>query len=182
MATSGGAENRSDQSNEHADSSNAAEPWRLVPSSDLRAQTVSFQTVKGLKPDDYVQALEGQGYGDILSLQFASRGECHLTLGSQVSVNSIQANGFLLGNRHVFPSQFRSDRDTTIQIHIHDVPVWIKDSNISCVLSAYGKVVGNIRHGKRKLKSGAFMCTGVRFATFEPKRGMTLPRTHRTSE
>ena len=87
---------------------------------------------------------------------------------------------FFLGDRHVFPKYF--PRDGTIQIHIHDVPVWISDSNVSCVLSAYGKVVGNIRHGKRKLQSGAFMSTGVRFATFEPKRGTTLPRTLCTSE
>ena len=137
--------------------------------------------MKGLRPDDYVTALENQGYGGILSLQFGARGECHLTLNSIKSVKSIEENGFLLRDRHVFPSRGLAV-GRQIQLHVHDVPVWISDANVACVLAEYGRVVGDIRHGRRKLKSGAFMCTGVRFATFEPKPGVTLPSTMRTTE
>ena len=68
------------------------------------------------------------------------------------------------------------------QLHIHDVPIWISDSNIISVLTPYGKIQRDHRHGRKQLQSGAYMSTGVRFASFEQKPGMTLPRTLRTSD
>ena len=156
-----------------ASSAKDSEPWRLVPPSTLKRNTVTFQTIKGLRPDDLIQALEDQGFADILSLQFSTRGESHLTLGSTTLAESILYLGFHVGDRHVLPKQSHGVRRET-QLHIHDVPIWIEDSNVASVLSAYGKVVGNIRHGRKQVSSGAFICTGVRFASFEPKPGVTI--------
>ena len=84
------------------------------------------------------------------------------------------AEGFLLHDRHVFPTS--CDGLPTIQIHVHDVPVWVSDAAVTSALSPYGKLIGPLRHGRKQLPSGANIATGVRFATFELQPGKAVPR------
>ena len=171
---------RSDHSSRPSGDIAREEPWRFVDPATLKLLTVSFKCLKGIRPDQYVQSLESQGFGDILSLQLGLKGECRLTLGSRTSVEQILSKGFLVEGRHVLPQQGGSLARAT-QLHVHDVPIWISDSNVISVLTPYGKVLGDIRHGRKRLQSGAYMSTGVRFASFEQKPG-TIPRTLRTSD
>lgn len=158
----------------------AAEPWKALPSTELKANTVVFQAHPGTSITRYVQFLQEQGYSDILSVQIITGGHCRLTVGNQKTAESIVSNGFHVGDGHVLPSFVNRP---SIQLHVHDCPIWVSDAVVVSVLSSYGKVVGPVRHGKIKLENGSLVATGVRFATFELKAGLTsVPSYLRTTD
>ena len=54
----------------------------------------------------------------------------------------------------------------SVEIQIHDVPICVQDDVIIESLGVFGSVVGPLRHGFVKTKSGLAIATGIRFATF----------------
>ena len=150
------------------------QPWRSIPGKILCSNIVCFRASRGVRALHYLEMFNQQGFRDILSLQFCTKGECRVTFSSSESRIQAMAKGFLLHDRHVFPTP--CDGLPTIQIHVHDVPVWVSDAVVISAVSPYGKLVGPLCHGQKKLQSGSIIATGVRFATFELQTGKTLPR------
>ena len=54
-----------------------------------------------------------------------------------------------------------------MQLHLHDIPVWVPDCVVEAALSLYGTVIGPIRHGRVKIRAGVYVASGVRFASFK---------------
>ena len=106
---------------------------------------------------------------EILSIQVSTGGECRLSLSDITLLEKLVINGFLLHKERVFPSPFEKK---TIQIHIHDLPIWIPNCVVENSLTQYGTLVGNVRHGTLK---GTNIVNGVRFATFAPKPRASVP-------
>ena len=127
----------------------------------------------------YIKLLEEQGITGIISMQTPSRGQCRLTVESYEKAKLLVLNGFDCKGERVSP---RFVSAPTTQIHIHDAPIWISDGVLKAALSPYGKLIGEIRHGKIKLSNGTQTATGVRFATFELKPGSSIPLYLRTTE
>ena len=58
----------------------------------------------------------------------------------------------------------------SVEIQIHDVPIWVQDDVIIeslGVLGVFGSAVGPFHHWFVKTNSGLAIATGIRFATFE---------------
>ena len=85
--------------------------------------------------------------------------DCIVTLKDSESKDTLKAQGFSLGNRHVT----LSDADLNItQVTLKDAPVEMKDINLITMLSCYGDVIPNsMNHGKIK---GTEIETGTRYA------------------
>ena len=162
------------------------DPWRKLSATDLRANTVVFPAQKQVKLPEYVRALEQAGFdaAEILSIQVSTSGQCRLTLSQASIASRIISTGFRIGEETIFPEFFSANsNDNSLQLHIHDVPVWVADCAISGALAQYGTVQGNIRHGKFQVRDGVFVASGVRFATFKPKQGVTsIPSSVRSSD
>ena len=157
------------------DSSGEADPWRKLSARELRANTVTFAALKQVKLLDYVLALENHGVcaDSVLSIQISTKGQCRITL-SEISVaQMVVSNGFRVGEHHISPEFFGSNN--TIQLHIHDAPVWISDYAIEAALAAYGTVQGRVRHGKIRIREGVYVASGVRFVTFKRKSSVSIP-------
>ena len=155
------------------------ERWKFVSSADLKAQTVVFSAIQQVGPAQYLKSLEEQGFCDILSLQVVSDGSCRLTLGKSAMATEIISKGFFVGSHFLQPCAFGAP---SVQIQIQDAPVWITDAVLNSALSEYGRVVGQIRHGRLQLSNGSYISSGVRFATFIPKQNQKLPQYVKTTE
>ena len=144
------------------------EPWRFVTSRQLKANTVVFPAQKEAKLTDYVQALEAGGLSPshILSIQVSTAGECRLTLANPEVASKVASSAYSLGSHVLEP---RSLEGKTLQLHIHDLPVWVSDSVLESALSPYGTIVGCVQHGKFKTNN-VYIATGVRFVMFRPKQ------------
>ena len=142
------------------------DPWRKVSARDLMARTVLFPAPKDLKLAEYVSCLEQHGIGAelILSIQVSSVGQCRLTFTDIQLAQLVVKNGFHINGQHILPKSLTEN--THVQLHIHDVPVWVSDGAITAALAPYGTVQGAIRHGKLKVRDNVVIATGVRFATF----------------
>ena len=101
-----------------------ANPWRGHSAADLRTRTIVFPAQCLVKQADYIAALlaEGVPSAEILSIQVSTGSECRLSLSDITLLEKLVINGFLLHKERVFPSPFEKK---TIQIHIHDLPIWI---------------------------------------------------------
>ena len=141
---------------------------------------MTFPAIPRISVSRYVEELHKQGHSDIVACQVATNGNCRITFSNRVSAEAMVAIGFNIENHKIEPSFASKPR---IQLHVHDCPIWISDSVVLSVLAQYGNVVGPIRHGKIKVAEDMWVATGVRFATFEMKRGCTsLPSYLRTTE
>lgn len=162
------------------------DPWRKLSAVDLRANTVVFPARKQTKLPEYVRALEEAGFdaADILSIQVSTMGQCRVTLSQASIASSLTSNGFRMGEETILPKYFSANsNDNFLQLHIHDVPVWVSDCVIAGALAQYGTVHGNMRHGKFRVRDGVFVASGVRFATFKPKSGVTsIPSSVRSGD
>lgn len=150
------------------------EPWKSVSGNQLRANTVVFPALKSVKPSEYVHALEDHGINcpDILSVQVSAKGQCLVTFAKPDIADAIALRGFSLGKETISPRHFA---ERTIQLHIHDVPVWVSDGYVTSALAQYGSVAGPLRHGKFKSRAGTPIANGTRFATFKPKPNVQIP-------
>ena len=155
------------------------EPWRQLSSSTLKKNTVVFPSQAQVSVGAYIKLLEEQGITGIISMQTTSRGQCRLTVESYEKAKLLVLNGFDCKGERVSPCFVSAP---TTQLHIHDAPIWISDGVLKAALSPYGKLIGEIRHGKIKLSNGTQTATGVRFATFELKPGSSIPSYLRTTE
>ena len=81
-------------------------------------------------------------------MQTTSRGQCRLTVESYEKAKLLVLDGFDCKGERVLP---RFDSAPTTQLHIHYAPIWISDGVLKAALSPYGKLIGEIRHGKIKL-------------------------------
>ena len=151
------------------------DPWRRLSARELMARTVVFPAVKDIKLATYVQCLEKHGIEAeaILSVQVSSSGQCRITFTESSLAILVSKNGFVLNERHISPECLAGTPN--VQLHIHDIPVWVSDGAVEAALSQYGTVQGAIRHGRLKIRDGVFIATGVRFATFKLGTNKTVP-------
>ena len=113
----------------------------------------------GQKIVEIADTLIDQGYADVAFMQITGS-TCKVTFCSQSTTKSIAKHGFFLGETHIAVRHSFS-----LQVHIFDFPIWISDAAMIHALAKYDTVQGTIRHGRTRTKSGAFVGTGVRFAT-----------------
>ena len=148
------------------------ERWRLLSARQLKENTVVFSALKGTKLNDYVKALEAAGFSpdSILSIQVSVSGECRLTMADAEATSNLVEGGFSLGS-HAF--QPRRLEGKSLQLHVHDLPIWISDGVLESILSPYGSIVGAVRHGKFQTARDVYVATGTRFVTFKPKQTYT---------
>ena len=152
--------------------------WRSMSPAELKANTVIFvDGLAGQKIVEIADTLIDQGYADVASVQITGSA-CKVTFCSQSTTKSIAEHGFFLGETHISVRHSLS-----LQVHIFNVPIWISDAAIIHALTKYGTVQGTIRHGRTRTKSGAFVGTGVRFATVRLNNGCRqVPSFVRTAE
>ena len=155
------------------------EPWRHPSSSTLKKNTVVFPSQAQVSVEAYIKLLGEQGITGIISMQTTSTGQCRLTVESYEKAKLLVLNGFDCKGERVSPHFVSAP---TTQLHIHDAPIWISDGVLKAALTPYGKLIGEIRHGKIKLPNNTHTTTGVRFATFELKPGSSIPSYLRTTE
>ena len=148
------------------------ERWRLVSGRQLKSNTVTFPAQKQTKLSEYVKSLECSGVApkDILSIQVSTTGECRLTLASSKILDHVVNNGFSLGGHVLRPCPVSVK---TIELHVHDLPIWVTDGALETALTKYGSIVGPVRHGKFQIDNGEYIATGVRFLTFRPNNSST---------
>ena len=141
----------------------------------LRDNTIVFPAHKQVKLLEYVHALEKAGFdaNDILSLQVSTSGQCRVTFSKVTIAQEIASQGFKFGEESISPKFYANPFEKHLQLHIHDVPVWVPDCAVTSALAQYGAVQGDVRHGKLKIREGLSIASGVRFATFKPKPGVT---------
>ena len=157
------------------------DPWRHLTATELKARTVTFSAEKEVKLVDYIKCLELHGIRpeEILSIQVSTAGQCRLTFVCEQLAQQVCANGFIFKRNHIFPI---SVVNRNLQLHIHDVPIWVADAAIVAALSPYGDVQGHIRHGRITVREGVHVASGVRFGTFKPSAGKTIPSYIRTRD
>ena len=71
--------------------------------------------------------------------------------------------GFIVDGKKILPSSSCE----TIQVHVHDLPLWISNGALENTLQQYGTVVGPVRYGKVFRARGGHVLSGVRFVTFK---------------
>ena len=152
------------------------EPWRKLSSRELRGNSISFPAVKKFKILDYVQSFENHGITatSLLSIQISSSGQCRVTFAQQSFASSICKHGLRMDGSHIFPIAVDESLHS-VQIHIHDVPIWVSNAAVESALSEYGTVLGAIRHGRIKVRENVFVASGIRFAAFKFLPGRTMP-------
>ena len=152
------------------------DPWRHLTATELKARTVTFSAEKEVKLVDYIKCLELHGIRpeEILSIQVSTAGQCRLTFVCEQLAQQVCANGFIFKRNHIFPI---SVVNRNLQLHIHDVPIWVADAAIVAALSPYGDVQGHIRHGRITVREGVHVASGVRFGTFKPSAARPSPAT-----
>ena len=162
----------------NAESTATTDPWRKLSAMELRANTVVFPAANQTKLVDHVLCLKHHGIqaSAILSIQVSTAGQCRLTFSTNKLVETITIIGFSLNGRHIFPQSLAGSKQT-LQLHIHDVPIWVSDHAIEAALSLYGSVQGPEWHGKVEVRvqEGLYIASGVRFATFKqttPKKAI----------
>ena len=143
------------------------DPWRKFSSKDLKANTIVFPATPRLKVVDYVDSLENHGISaeKILSVQVSTASQCRITFSCNTIVDAITEHGFLLNGSLVLPQPLAGAK--SLQLHLHDIPVWVPDCVVEAALSLYGTVIGPIRHGRVKIRAGVYVASGVRFASFK---------------
>lgn len=142
--------------------------WRRFAPRKLIAGTIVFPAVRGTKTIEYIRCLVDHGLDaiDILSVQVSTGNICNVTLSSRDIAESFAITGFTLKGNFIRPQTWEKSR-RTVQLHIHDVPIWVSDCAITSALSEFGTVRGAIRHGRVKVEEGLYVASGVRFATFD---------------
>ena len=162
-----------------ADNPVSVDPWRKLNAKQLRERTVVFKAEKGVQTP---RCLESQeiSCSQILSVQVSSSGQCRITFSETSVAQQISVHGFVLGSHLVRPSL--AGQSNTVQVHIHDVPIWITDGVVTSALSAYGSVKGSIRHGRVQIREGHHIASGVRFATFALAPGKSIPSYVRSAD
>ena len=158
-------------------------PWRKLSSRELRGNCISFPAVKKFKILDYVQSFENHGITatSLLSIQISSSGQCRVTFAQQSFASSICKHGLRMDGSHIFPIAVDESLHS-VQIHIHDVPIWVSNAAVESALSEYGTVLGAIRHGRIKVRENVFVASGVRFAAFKFLPGRTMPSYVKTGD
>ena len=143
------------------------DPWRKFSSKDLKANTIVFPATPRLKVVDYVDSLENHGISaeKILSVQVSTASQCRITFSCNTIVDTITGHGFILNGSLVLPQPLAGPK--SLQLHLHDIPVWVPDCVVEAALSLYGTVIGPIRHGRVKIRAGVYVASGVRFASFK---------------
>ena len=143
------------------------DPWRKFSSKDLKANTIVFPATPRLKVVDYVDSLENHGISaeKILSVQVSTASQCRITFSCNTIVDAITGHGFILNGSLVLPQPLAGAK--SLQLHLHDIPVWVPDCVVEAALSLYGTVIGPIRHGRVKIRAGVYVPSGVRFASFK---------------
>ena len=143
------------------------DPWRKFSSKDLKANTIVFPAIPRLKVVDYVDSLENHGISaeKILSVQVSTASQCRITFSCNTIVDAITEHGFILNGSLVLPQPLAGAK--SLQLHLHDIPVWVPDCVVEAALSLYGTVIGPIRHGRVKIRAGVYVASGVRFASFK---------------
>ena len=143
------------------------DPWRKFSSKDLKANTIVFPATPRLKVVDYVDSLENHGISaeKILSVQVSTASQCRITFSCNTIVDAITGHGFILNGSLVLPQPLAGPK--SLQLHLHDIPVWVPDCVVEAALSLYGTVIGPIRHGRVKIRAGVYVASGVRFASFK---------------
>lgn len=152
-----------------------ADPWRSLSAAELRANTIVFPAQKQIKLAEYIHSMEEAGFDakDIMCIQVSTDGKCRVTLEKATVAQGIASRGFRIGEENISPKFYANQSNGNLQLHIHDVPVWVPDCAVVGALAQYGNVQGSVRHGKLKVREGVFVASGVRFATFKPKPGIT---------
>ena len=119
-----------------------------------------------------MKSLECRGVApkDTLSIQVSTTGECWLTLASSKILDHVVNNGFSLGGHVLRPCPVSVK---TIELHVHDLPIWVTDGALETALTKYGSIVGPVRHEKFQIDNGEYIATGVRFLTFRPNNSST---------
>ena len=69
----------------------------------------------------------------MLALQLCSTGTCSVSLDSSEAILKLATNGILVRGNRNFPIPVESP---TLQLHIHDTPVWVADSAITISTSS----------------------------------------------
>ena len=124
-------------------------------------------------PEDAALESHGISAAALLSIQVSSSGQCRVTFSEQSFAASICNHGINLKGSHIFPLAVDKSLNS-IQIHIHDVPIWVSNAAVGAALSEYGTVIGAIRHGKVKVRDNLFVASGVRFAAFKLLPGRSI--------
>jgi len=119
--------------------------WRRFAPRKLIAGTIVFPAVRGTKTIEYIRCLVDHGLDaiDILSVQVSTGNICNVTLSSRDIAESFAITGFTLKGNFIRPQTWEKSR-RTVQLHIHDVPIWVSDCAIT-----------------------SDVASGVRFATFD---------------
>ena len=122
------------------------DPWRKFSSKDLKANTIVFPATPRLKVVDYVDSLENHGISaeKILSVQVSTASQCRITFSCNTIVGAITGHGFILNGSLVLPQPLAGAK--SLQLHLHDIPVWVPDCVVEAALSLYGTVIGPIQH------------------------------------
>ena len=63
--------------------------------------------------------------GSLLPIQVSSVGQCRLTFTYIQLAQLVVKNGFHINGQHILPKSLTEN--THVQLHIHDVPVWVPD-------------------------------------------------------
>ena len=94
----------------------------------------------------YLQAIADAGnfVADVQQLDLDRRdGQCFLTFGNRVTLDSFVSCGFRINGKSV--SLSTAEHGTSV--HVIDCPPHVSDSSLTAALSAFGVVNGAIRRG-----------------------------------
>eukprot|EP00117_Sycon_ciliatum_P026738 scpid83327/ scgid21880/ len=152
--------------------------WNSVSPKVLKRNTGTFHVPLHTKTLEVAEALIEHGYTDLISVQLTSNLSCKATFHSRDTLTRLCRNGFHLKSVEVRVTQLVPD---SVEIQIHDVPIWVQDDVIIESLGVFGSAVGPLRHGFVKTKSGLAIATGIRFATFSLRPNMQIPSYVKTS-
>ena len=152
--------------------------WNSVSPKVLKRNTGTFHVPLHTKTLEVAEALIEHGYTDLISMQLTSNLSCKATFRSRDTLTRLCRNGFHLMSVEVRITQLVPD---SVEIQIHDVPIWVQDDVIIESLGVFGLAIGPLCHGFVKTKSGLVIATGIRFATFSLRPNMQIPSYVKTS-
>ena len=151
------------------DSKSSLGSWQKLSSKEFKVNTVVFPATPRTKLVDYVCCLENHGISaeKIPSAQVSTAGQCRIIFSCNSIVDAITGHGFMLNGSLVHPQPLAGAN--SLQLHQHDIPVWVPDCAVEAALSLHSTVMGKIQHGRVKIRKGVYVASGLdlRFASFK---------------
>ena len=124
--------------------------WNSVSPKVLKRNTGTFHVPLHTKTLEVAEALIEHGYSDLIFVQLTSNFS-KATFHPRDTLARLCRNGFHLMSVEVRVTELVPD---SVEIQIHDVPIWVQDDVIIESLGVFGSAVGPLRHGFVKTKSG----------------------------